>query len=65
MPLSDIIEYKDIEKIRLSREILEKWIDEIYFDDVVKGCFVRINLGVNNETKQNMYRLCEIEDVIV
>ena len=58
------IEIKDLEDIRISRELLEKWVDEIYFEETVKECYVRLNLGVNKETNTNCYRICEVSNVV-
>jgi RNA polymerase-associated protein RTF1 len=30
----------------------------------MQGCFVRVSVGVNSETKHKVYRLCQIQEVI-
>lgn len=57
------VRLEDIEKIRLSREMLMKWVPHLYFEKTVKGCFVRINIGRNKNTGQNIYLMCEVVDV--
>lgn len=47
-----------IEKIRISRNRLERWIEEPYLETAVTGCFVRVLIG--NNAGRPIYRLCEI-----
>jgi len=49
---------KDLERIRLERTRLEKWLDEPYFDEVVVGCFVRLNVGQKDGVP--VYRVAEV-----
>ncbi|EPZ35869.1 plus-3-domain-containing protein [Rozella allomycis CSF55] len=60
-PLAD---QKDIESIFLTRSRLEKWMFRSFFEDVVKGCFVRVSFKMDQNTKENVYRLAQIQDVI-
>ncbi|KAM7539942.1 hypothetical protein Aperf_G00000042685 [Anoplocephala perfoliata] len=48
-------------QIRLTRERLEKWVHYPFFDELVKGCFVRIHIGVVRDVP--VYRCGEIVDV--
>lgn len=34
-----------INKLRLPRKLLEKWVEEPFFDTAVVGCFVRLGVG--------------------
>jgi len=34
-----------INKLRLPRKLLEKWVEEPFFDIAVVGCFVRLGVG--------------------
>ncbi len=52
----------DLEKIRLSRFKLDKFVHLPIFKKTVVGCFVRINIG-NHPEKGAMYRIAEILDV--
>lgn len=54
---------EDIERIRLKREVLVKWVHHLYFDKTVKGAFVRYSIGANKVGKV-IYIICEIEDVV-
>ena len=58
------ITLEDVEKIRISRDQLIKWCPHLYFEKTVIGAFVRINIGVNRNTKDNVYLMCEVVDVI-
>mmetsp|Transcript_52103 Transcript_52103/g.86375 ORF Transcript_52103/g.86375 Transcript_52103/m.86375 type:complete len:562 (-) Transcript_52103:524-2209(-) len=52
---------QQLERIRLTRSRLEKWIVEPFFDKVVCGCFVRIGIGKNDD--RPIYRVAEIVSV--
>jgi hypothetical protein len=54
---------EDIERIRLRRDVLMKWVNHLYFDKDVKGAFVRYSIGPN-KSGQLIYIICEIEDVV-
>ncbi|KAG5452566.1 RNA polymerase-associated protein rtf1 [Clonorchis sinensis] len=53
---------EQLSRIRLSRFKLEKWVHMPFFDSLVKGCFVRINIGLNQGVA--VYRCAEIVDII-
>ncbi|THD26144.1 RNA polymerase associated protein RTF1 [Fasciola hepatica] len=53
---------QDLSRIRLSRFKLEKWVHMPFFDDLIKGCFVRIHIGLNQGVP--IYRCAEIVDVV-
>lgn len=53
---------KQLNKIRLSRHQMERFLFLPFFKDLVKNCFVRLNIGRNNG--KFMYRVAEIVDVI-
>jgi hypothetical protein len=36
---------EDIEGMRITRDFLEKWVGEIFFNETVIGAFVRVSLG--------------------
>jgi hypothetical protein len=52
-----------LERVRLSRNKLEKWCHLPFFPKVVTGCFVRIGIGQNNEGRP-IYRVGEILEVV-
>jgi RNA polymerase-associated protein RTF1 len=56
---SEVIDKEDLEKIRLTRDFIEKWCYLSTFESVAKGCYVRYLLGLDEE-KKNVYRVCEI-----
>ncbi|KAA3672952.1 uncharacterized protein DEA37_0013796, partial [Paragonimus westermani] len=51
-----------LSRIRLSRYKIEKWVHMPFFDDLIKGCFVRINIGLNQGVP--VYRCVEVVDVL-
>nr|CAH8840974.1 unnamed protein product [Trichobilharzia regenti] len=51
-----------LSRIRLSRFKMEKWVHMPFFDNLVKGCFVRINIGLHQGVP--VYRCAEIVDVV-
>ena len=54
---------EDLEKIRLSRFKLDKFVHLPIFKKTVVGCFVRIGIGHNAERNVPVYRIAEITDV--
>lgn len=52
---------EDLNKIRLSRYKMERFVHLPFFDRVVQGCFVRIGIGNNNG--KPVYRVAEISGV--
>ncbi|XP_028417681.1 RNA polymerase-associated protein RTF1 homolog [Dendronephthya gigantea] len=53
---------EDVEKVRLSRHKMEKWVHMPYFEELVKGCFVRIGIGQNEG--RSIYRVAQIMGVV-
>jgi len=53
----------DLEKIRLSRFKIDKFVHLPIFKKTVVGCFVRIGIGHNKEKNVPVYRVAEIIDV--
>ena len=54
---------EDLERIRLSRFKLDKFVHLPIFKKTVVGCFVRIGIGHNQERNVPVYRIAEITDV--
>ena len=52
---------EDLNKIRLSRHKMERFVHLPFFNRVVQGCFVRIGIGNNNG--RPVYRVAEISGV--
>ncbi|XP_015592196.1 RNA polymerase-associated protein Rtf1 isoform X1 [Cephus cinctus] len=52
---------EDLNKVRLSRHKMERFVHLPFFDRVVQGCFVRIGIGNNNG--KPVYRVAEISGV--
>lgn len=52
----------EIQKIRLSRYKLERWLLLPFFRDTIFGCYVRI--GIGNHQGRPVYRIGEIIDVV-
>ncbi|XP_034948817.1 RNA polymerase-associated protein Rtf1 [Chelonus insularis] len=53
---------EDLNKLRLSRYKLERFVHLPFFDRIVRGCFVRIGIGNNNG--RPVYRVAEISGVV-
>lgn len=50
-----------INKLRLPRKLLEKWVEEPFFDIAVVGCFVRLGVGKAPGLRcEPQYKVCEI-----
>lgn len=54
----------ELNKLRISRYKLEKFINLPIFEKTVVGCFVRINIGNNSSTQKLVYRVAEITAVV-
>jgi len=54
---------EDLEKIRLSRFKIDKFVHLPIFKRTVVGCFVRVSIGNNPEKNLPIYRVAEITDV--
>ncbi|XP_057323155.1 RNA polymerase-associated protein Rtf1 [Microplitis mediator] len=52
---------EDLNKVRLSRHKMERFVHLPFFDRVVRGCFVRIGIGNNNG--KPVYRVAEVSGV--
>ena len=52
---------KQLSKLRLGRESLEKWINEKDFEEIIQGCFVRVLLG--EKQGKRLYRIAVIRGV--
>ena len=51
-----------IGKLRLPRSLLEKWVEEPFFETAVVGCFVRLGVGAYSVTRliyAKSYTLCD------
>lgn len=57
----------DLESIRLKRAVLEKWLLEPFFADLLPGCFVRIGLQIPSTSgpgpSTTLYRAAEVLEV--
>ena len=51
---------EDALKIQVRRADLEKWLFLSFFEEVVIGSFVRMTLGNDPQTKEQIYRLCQV-----
>jgi RNA polymerase-associated protein RTF1 len=59
---SPLAEYTDYQRIQTRRIFIDKWISEPFFDEAVKGSFVRLFIGLQNDVQ--VYRMCEVIDVL-
>ena len=55
---------EELNKLRISRHKLEKFINLPIFEKTVVGCFVRINIGNNSQVQKLVYRVAEITAVV-
>jgi len=51
-----------LSKILVTREMLERWLSEPYFNRLVKGCFVRVRIGEFDDAP--IYRLAHVDEAI-
>lgn len=54
----------DINKVRVGRSFLSKYLYYRKFEDVIVKTFGKINVGVDRRTRRPMYRVVQIEEAI-
>ncbi|ETW77432.1 hypothetical protein HETIRDRAFT_37203 [Heterobasidion irregulare TC 32-1] len=62
-PDEDRVTLQDLEKVRLSRDMLAKHYLSPWFEEYVKGAWVRYLIGVDDG--QPVYRICEIQSLSI
>ncbi|KAJ3087359.1 Crossover junction endonuclease mus81 [Quaeritorhiza haematococci] len=55
---------EDLIAIQVTRDELEKWCHAGFFKNTVTGCFVRLGIGLDPATKQRVYRIAQITEVV-
>lgn len=58
-------ELRDINRARVGRTNFAQVCFYPGFEQAITGCYARVNIGPNNETGQNDYRLCLIEGLFL
>ncbi|KAG0668365.1 RNA polymerase-associated protein rtf1 [Maudiozyma exigua] len=58
-------EASDFNKLRIGRSFVAKFCFYPGFNDIVKGCYGRVNVGVDKRTGQTNYRMVKIEKVFL
>ncbi|SCU95555.1 LADA_0G16226g1_1 [Lachancea dasiensis] len=56
-------ELADFNKVKIGRSFAAKFCFYPDFNDAVKGCYGRVNIGVDKRSGQTMYRMVKIERV--
>lgn len=54
----------DVNRIRWGKSLFKQFCHHPTFEDAVRGCFVRVNIGSNRRTGENVYRLCQVRKVV-
>ncbi|KAG8927066.1 hypothetical protein FRC02_008513 [Tulasnella sp. 418] len=57
----ETITHEDLNKVRVTRDMLEKHCMATWFEDYVKGSWVRLLVGMDNG--EPVHRICEVIDV--
>lgn len=55
----------DFNKIKIGRSFVTKFCFYPGFNDLMKGCYGRVNVGINKRSGQPMYRMVKIERVFL
>jgi RNA polymerase-associated protein RTF1 len=50
---------EEVNSVKLGRSLLEKWLDQPFFEKTVPRFFVRVGIGMNRE-QQNAYRMAQV-----
>ncbi|KAJ1332133.1 hypothetical protein BSLG_008952 [Batrachochytrium salamandrivorans] len=56
----EVVVMEDIQNILVTRDDLERWAHASFFTETVVGCFVRIGVGNDPNTREQVYRLARI-----
>eukprot|EP00940_MAST-03C_sp_MAST-3C-sp2_P002186 g2186.t1 len=62
-PEEEPLTAEEMNRVRIPRTNFEKWWDEFYFDDAIRGAYVRYCIGMHKMTHERTYRCCKIEGV--
>lgn len=54
----------DLEKVRISRLLFEKYYNHKLFNTTVKNCYVRLNLGGGSSSQSEGYMIAMIKEII-
>ncbi|EDO15848.1 hypothetical protein Kpol_507p10 [Vanderwaltozyma polyspora DSM 70294] len=55
----------DFNKIKIGRSFVARYCFHPDFNEIVKGCYGRVNVGVDRRTNQTAYRMVKIEKVFL
>ncbi|SCU86368.1 LAMI_0D01772g1_1 [Lachancea mirantina] len=58
-------ELSDFNKIKIGRSFVAKFCFYPDFNDLIKGCYGRVNVGVDKHSGQTLYRMVKIERVFL
>lgn len=58
------ITLQQLEKIRVSRVMIEKWWENNFFEEAVKGCFIKINVCRDKEKNNFELIVAQIKDIV-
>lgn len=53
-----------INKVRFGKTLLAKFCHYPEFEEVIQGCFVRVNIGMNRDKQTFTYRVCQVRKVV-
>ncbi|SCU87991.1 LANO_0D00738g1_1 [Lachancea nothofagi CBS 11611] len=56
---------EDFNKVKIGRSFVSKFCFYPDFNDIVKGCYGRVNIGVDKRSGQTMYRMVKIERIFL
>lgn len=54
----------DVNKIRFGKSLLAQFCHYPEFEQVIQGCFVRVNIGMNQDKQTFTYRVCQVKKVV-
>ena len=60
-PAESAAPIESLERIRLTRTKIERWLNEPFFETVLPGCFVRVGIGQHEQCP--IYRVAEVTGV--
>jgi hypothetical protein len=55
--------YEEALKIQLKRDEIEQWLHRPMFEKTLKGCLVKVSLGASGDTREIVYRCCDIVSI--
>ncbi|CAN6675045.1 RNA polymerase-associated protein Rtf1p [Trichomonascus vanleenenianus] len=59
------VDITELNNLKWGRSQLSKFCHYPGFEDAISGCYVKVNMGFDRETQQEVYRVFQVKDVVM